>query len=124
MEKHWTYILGGIGAILAIGAISSASGKSKKKKYKAIYYPGDRIEGWMSQLFTVRLPRGDYQVVADKIVMNTSIDLGNSTDVVILAEPAHAAYSERVKFVALGSGNEYIVDVAIDPLPAPATGAK
>lgn len=122
MDKQWQWILGGIAGVLVIGAVASASGKPKRKPFKALYYPGDSIDAWMSQTFTVRLPRGDYQVVAQNITKNVELDLGNSTDIVLLAGAAHAPYAETVRFIALGAGNhEYQVQVNVQPLPAPGT---
>jgi hypothetical protein len=119
MDDHWKWILGGIAGVLVIGAAASASGKTKRKPFKALYYPGESIDAWMSQTFTVRLPRGDYQVVADNVEKDVELDIGNSTDVVLLAKPAHAPYAETVRFIDLGSGKEYKVQVSVQPLPAP-----
>lgn len=119
-DKHWQYIIGGIGVIVVAGMVASASGKQKRKPFKQIYHPGDSIDAWMGQMFTVRLPRGDYQVVSEQIVKNVENDIGNSTDILLLAQPAHAPYQETVRFVALGAAKkEYEVQVSVQPIPTP-----
>lgn len=124
MDKHWQWILGGLAGVVAIDMVASASGKPKRKPFKSLYYPGDNVDAWMGQTFIVRLPRGDYQIVASQITKNIETDIGNSTDIVLLAVPAHAPYSEDVRFVELGSKREYNVQVNVQPLPPPATGKK
>jgi len=106
-------IIGLVG--LALAGFYIASNKTKRTHGKALYKPGDTVMAVMGQLFTVRLPRGDYQVAADKITQTTSIDLGDSTDVVLLVGFAHAEYKDRVTFLQQGTGKQYIVNVNAQP---------
>ncbi len=108
------YAMIGAGVLALFGIVSLAS--AKKPVRKRMYKPGDTIEAYMGQLFTVRLPRGDYEVVGDKVKLTTAIDIGTSTDAVLIVGFAHAEYRQRVTFIDQGTNRSHFVDVIARPL--------
>lgn len=111
--KVWGYILGGVAAILGVSAIASAG--SKKPKAKAMYMPGETAHLWMGQMFTVRLPRGEYQLVSEKVKQVHVASAGSNTDLMLIAGTSHASYQEKAIFIALGTGKQFFVNVVVSP---------
>lgn len=116
-DNTWLYIIGGVAGILGLSAVASAGGK-KRRTVKSFYTPGETVHAFMGQLITVRLPRGDYQVVSDQAIEMVQKDVGSSTDIALQIQSSHSGYTDKVRFIELGpQGRTFYVDLIVTQLP-------
>ncbi len=113
--RRLAYIGGGIAGLLILAGFASG-GKAKGKRF---YGPGDEIEVYMGAPFTVRLQRGRYEIIANKAIFTAANDVGNFTDVIMIAGAASLPYTEAVRFVDKDKpGVEHMVTVSVKEYPA------
>lgn len=113
--RRMTYIGGGLAGILLLAAWSS-SGKAKSKR---LYGPGDEVELYMGSMFTVRLQRGRYEILANQVKFVAATDRGNFTDVSMIVGASALPYTEAVRFIDKDKiGVEYLVTVSAKEIPS------
>lgn len=114
-KKFALYGAGGLAALALLFGFGSGA-KAKSKRY---YQAGDAFDVYMGGPFTVRLTRGRYAVLANKAIFTAANDIGNFTDIIMVAGAAPVAYTETVRFVDQDRpGTEHMVTVAVKENPS------
>ncbi len=86
-------VAGGILGILLL------TGAMRKKKQGTFARPGDTVERMMGQMFVVRLPRGEYNMLGGEgFLVNSEADSGIFTDIVLTPETRALAYTAELIF--------------------------
>lgn len=81
----------GVGILGVMWAVSRSS--KTPTHQKEFYRPGESFRVLQGIPFIVRVPRGDYQVLNTELSIVDQIDMGNSTDVYLLAEVTPTQYT-------------------------------
>lgn len=95
------------GVLLLVGGIVlAASGEP------LVYEPGDTAKVKMGQSITLKLPRGQYEMVggAEQVVLMSTKDVGKHTVVTLLIGVEPVEYETTIRFVT-PQGDDYELDV-------------
>jgi len=116
-KRQQAYVWTGVGVASLLGIYLLY--RAFKKKGSRLYYPGDEVQSIQGGQFTVRLPRGDYIVSSPDLQKITEVDLGTSTDVVLMVVTQSAdTYTINTTLVDQQSGKSYPLSVVAFPHPA------
>ena len=109
----------GVG-VAAVGLLLLTGAMKKEKSHKTIIRPGETTSRYMGQMFTLRLPRGEYEMIGgDGLTVITDVDTGTTTDVVLVSETRATGFTTEAIFANVDDPTEqYTITVRVMAIPA------
>lgn len=89
----------GVGAVALGGLLLWALSGKKKPRIPDFFLPGQTADVIQGGAYTIRLPRGDYTVTGDELIIMAQTDIGVNTDVSFMVSGAQNEYTAQVLFM-------------------------
>ncbi len=110
MKKNDWKVLGA--GVALVGGLMLLFRKGDERQ-KTLLHPGDVFQGVQGQMVTLRLPKGEYQMMGDdgliKVVAQN--DVGIHSDLVLVLSDSANDYSVKLRFIDQ-QGESFAVNIA------------